>query len=281
MVGKKLPIYAVVYYFFLLIATVVTAIPLIWMISGSFDRIQSFELPYPPRFFPANPSLFNYQMVLINLRIVQFMTNTIIVAFFGTIGQLIVASLAGFAFSKGQFPFKAIMLIIIMSNLMVPIETRLLPLFMITRDLGLVNTHTGIILPGLLTNAFFIFLMKKFCDDLPYDLYESAVLDGAPKFRIYAQIYLPLMGPALATLAVLEVMNLWNDLLWPMIVTNRIEMATLQVGLAMFSSGTDAIQHHAGMVSAASIMSILPLAVVFCCLQKYIVQSIAVSGMKQ
>ncbi|QQO08126.1 carbohydrate ABC transporter permease [Breznakiella homolactica] len=280
---KAIPVYMVVYYIFLCLAVVIVLIPFIWMLSASFDRINSYELPYPPRFIPANPSLFNYQLVIKNLNIIQYMFNTVIVVIISLALQLILAPLAGFAFSKGTFPLKMLLLTLVLSNMMVPIETKILPMYQMIKGMGLSNTYLGIALPAVLTNGFFIFLMKKFCDDLPNELLESGTLDGASRLRIYLQIYLPLMGPGLATLAVLDVMNVWNDLLWPMIVVNKIEMFTIQAGLAMFSSGGDAVavSKHAGMATAASVLSIIPLALVFIFLQKYIVQSIAVSGIKQ
>lgn len=278
---RKIPFYQIVYYTCLSIAAVVIIIPFIWMLSASFDKINNYALPYPPRFFPANPSLFNYQLVIKNLNITRYMANTLIVVVIGLVLQMIIAPLAGFAFSKGKFPLKAVALGLILSSMMVPMETKILPTFTMVKDMGLTNTYLGIALPAVLTNGFFIFLMKQFCDDLPNELLESGTLDGANKLTIYLHIYLPLMGAGLATLAVLDVMNTWNDLLWPMIVTNELNMSTIQVGLAMFSSGTDAVSRHAGMATAASVLSIVPLTLIFIFLQKYIVQSIAVSGIKQ
>jgi multiple sugar transport system permease protein len=252
------------------------------MLSASFDRIDTYEMPYPPRFFPANLSMFNFQLVINNMRMMTFMKNTIIVCLLSVALQLLIVPLAGFAFSKGRFPLKMVILLLIMSSMMIPFETKIMPIFTLMRSWGLNNTHLGIVLPGTMTSAFFIFLMKKAFDDLPNDLMESAYMDGASRLRIYLQIYLPLVGPMLATMVVLDVMGSWNDLLWPMIITNRIEMATIQVGLAMFASGTaDNISRHAGMASAASMLSILPLTLVFIFCQRYIVQSIAVSGIKQ
>ena len=278
---KKTPVFKVVYYTILILSAIVVIIPFVWMLSGAFDRINTYELPFPPRFIPKNFSLFNFEMVITNMKIFYYMRNTIAVAGISLILQFILAPMAGFAFSKGTFPFKAIILAAILSNMMVPFETKILPLYVMMRSMGLVNSYLGVVLPSVMTNGFFIFLMKKYCDDLPNDLLESAVLDGATKLTIYIRIYLPLIGPALATLAVLDIMNVWNDLLWPMIIINKQEMVTIQVGLAMFASGTDSLNRHAGMASAASVISIVPLSLVFIFLQRYIVQSIAVSGIKQ
>ena len=279
---KPIEYYKLIYYACLILAAIVILVPIVWMLSASFDRTDTFALPFPPRFIPRNPSLFNYELVLVNLRIRTFIINTIIVAALSVALQLLIVPLAGFAFSKGRFPLRMVILLLIMSSMMVPFESRLLPVYMLVRSWGLNNTYLGIVLPNVMTSAFFIFLLKKAFDDLPNDLMESAYIDGASRLRIYLQIYLPLVGPMLATMVVLDVLNVWNDLLWPMIVTNRIDMATIQVGLAMFTSGpADAVTRHAGMASAASMLSILPLAAIFIFSQRYIVQSIAVTGIKQ
>lgn len=282
MAGKKqVHWYKLIYYFFLILTTVIILVPIIWMLSASFDRINTYELPFPPRFIPQNPSLFNYEMVITNMKILRYIFNTVMVVLISSGLSVLIVPLAGFAFSKGRFPLKAFLLMCIMSSMMVPFESKILPIFNICKALGLSNTYLGIVLPSVMTNSFFIFLCKKAFDDLPNDLMESAILDGASKLRCYLQIYLPLTGATLATMAVLNLMNVWNDLLWPMIIVNKNEMSTIQVGLAMFSSGTDSISKHAGMSAAASMLSILPLTVAFMFLQRYIVQSIAVSGMKQ
>lgn len=274
--------YMVVFYALLLLGVVIVAVPIWWMVSTSFDKLNSLAMPTPPRFWPATPSLFNYQLVLNNMEMVQYLTNTVIVVVLDALLQVFTASMAGFVFSKGRFPGKPFALLLIMSSMMIPFETKLMPVYQFIRLLGLNNTYLGIVLPGVLTNAFNIFMIKKFCDDLPYELLESGVVDGANKFRIYFSIFLPLLGPIIATLVVLTVMNSWNDLLWPLIVANKPSMYTVQVGLSVATNDTSgAASKHAGMATAASVLSILPLAIVFIFMQRYIVQSVAATGIKQ
>ncbi|MCL2833522.1 MAG: carbohydrate ABC transporter permease [Treponema sp.] len=274
--------YKVLYYIVLVICAIVILVPIIWVLSASFNKINSYELPIPPRFIPDHPSFFNYQLVIKNMRILVFIKNTVIVTLLSAGLHLFLIPLAGFAFSKGRFLLKAFILLAIMSSMMVPFETKILPIFMLMRSWHLSNNYLGIIFPGLMTSAFFIFLLKKAFDDLPNDLMESAYIDGASRLRIYFQIYFPLVGAMLATMVVLNVLDVWNDLLWPMIIINKIDLSTIQVGLAMFSTGgADNVSRHAGMASAASMISIFPLALVFAFCQRYIVQSIAVSGIKQ
>jgi len=279
---RPLEIHQFVYYAFLVITAVIMLVPVVWMASASFDRVNSYALPFPPHFIPHNPSLFNYEMVIVNMKIFMYIKNTVLVALYSQALLMLIIPMAGFAFSKGSFPLKSLLLLCIMSSMMVPFETKITPIYMLCRSLGLTNTLTGVVIPGVLTSSLYIFLCKKFFDDLPNELMESAGMDGASRLRVYLQIYLPLIGPAIATMSVLNVMGVWNDLLWPMIVINKQELFTIQVGLAMTtSSGSDAISKHAGMSTAAAMLSIIPLALVFIFLQRYIVQSVAVSGIKQ
>lgn len=277
---RKLTSSQIIYYIVLILAAIIVIVPLIWMVSTSFDRFDSAELPNPPRFLPANPSIFNYFVVFHNMNMLRYLLNTSIVAALSVILNLFTASLGGFCFSKGKFPGKNVLLLFVLSNMMVPFESKLLPVYDVIKGLHLTNTYLGVILPGLMTNAFFIFFIKKFCDDLPYDLYEAGVADGASKFRIYAQIYIPLMGPVMATIAILDILNVWNDLLWPMVVINKDTMNTVQVGLAIFGTSKN-MQSLPGVSMAMSTLSVLPLAIVFIFLQKYIIQSIAATGIKQ
>lgn len=274
--------YMLVFYALLLIGVIVVLVPIWWMVSTSFDKMKSLAMPTPPRFWPKTPSWMNYELVLGNMEMGRYLRNTGIVVVLDALLQVFTASLAGFVFSKGRFPGKSFVLLLIMSSMMVPFETKLMPVYQFIRFLGLNNTYLGIVLPSVLTNAFNIFMIKKFCDDLPYELLESGVVDGASKFRIYFSIFLPLMGPIIATLVVLTVMNAWNDLLWPLIVANKPQMYTVQVGLSIATNNqADATSKHAGMATAASVLSILPLAVVFIFMQRYIVQSVAATGIKQ
>ena len=268
------------FYFILLVSAAIVIIPFWWTCTTSFEKITSYAMPYPPQFWPTTFTWFNYELVLNNIEMGLYLKNTTIVALLDALLQVLTATVAGFAFSKGRFPGKSLLLLFIMSNMMVPFETKLMPIYDIIRAMKLNNTYMGIVLPGIMTNAFYVFLIKKYCDDLPYELLEAGVVDGANKFRIYVSIFLPLMGPVIATLVVLTIMNTWNDLLWPVIVSNKPSMYTVQVGLSIMTNDT-AQQSHAGMATAASVLSILPLAAIFIFMQRYIVQSVAASGIKQ
>lgn len=276
---KKLDTVQIVYYTILIITSIIILIPFIWMVSTSLDKVQSYGLPYPPRLIPANFSFFNYQIAMQNMPVLKYMMNTLIIALLTVTLNVALATISGFCISKGNFIGKSFVTVFLLFNMMIPFETKLLPTYNIIFDMGLNNHLLGVVLPVSLTSAVYIFFAKKYCDDLPSDLYEAGVVDGAGKLKIYAQIYLPLMHPCMATIAILTVIASWNDLLWPMIVLTKQDLKTIQVGLAQLST-IDGIM-HAGTVTAMSVISILPLCIIFIFLQRFIVESIAASGIKE
>ena len=268
----------IIYYLILTISAVAIILPFFWLVMTSFDKFNTYSLPFPPRLLPENPSVFNYDMALKNVPIISYLVNTFIIVILSVVLNIFVATLSGFCISKGKFPGRNLILLFILSNMMVPFEIKLMPIYNIIKGVGLSNNYLGVVLPGVMTNAMFIFFIKQFCDGLPSDLYEAGVIDGASKIRIYAQIFLPLMGPVVATLVVLDVVNVWNDLLWPMIVLTDANLSTIQLGLVRYNTGANG-QVHAGIQTALSVLSVLPLGIIFCFMQKYIVQSIAARGL--
>lgn len=275
---KKVKPSIIVSYVILSLLALIIVVPFFWFISTSFDYVKSYSLRFPPRMLPKVFSTFNYNMALTNVPVLSYLKNTIILVVLSVVFNVLTSTVAGFAISKGRFPGKGIALLIILSNMMVPFESKLLPIYSIIRGIGLNNTFLGVILPSVMTNA--IFFVKTYCDSLPDDLYEAGRVDGANLMRIYSQVYLPLLTPIIATIVVLDSINVWNDLLWPMIVMTKQSNYTVQIGLQIYNSGS-AGATHAGTALALSVISIIPLSVIYIFCQKYIVQSIAFSGMKQ
>ncbi len=277
---KKVKPSIIVSYVILSLLALIIVVPFFWFISTSFDYVKSYSLRFPPRMLPKVFSTFNYNMSLTNVPVLSYLKNTIILVVLSVVFNVLTSTVAGFAISKGRFPGKGIALLIILSNMMVPFESKLLPIYSIIRGIGLNNTFLGVILPSVMTNAMYIFFVKTYCDSLPDDLYEAGRVDGANLMRIYSQVYLPLLTPIIATIVVLDSINVWNDLLWPMIVMTKQSNYTVQIGLQIYNSGS-AGATHAGTALALSVISIIPLSVIYIFCQKYIVQSIAFSGMKQ
>lgn len=277
---KKVKPSIIVSYVILSLLALIIVVPFFWFISTSFDYVKSYSLRFPPRMLPKVFSTFNYNMALTNVPVLSYLKNTIILVVLSVVFNVLTSTVAGFAISKGRFPGKGIALLIILSNMMVPFESKLLPIYSIIRGIGLNNAFLGVILPSVMTNAMYIFFVKTYCDSLPDDLYEAGRVDGANLMRIYSQVYLPLLTPIIATIVVLDSINVWNDLLWPMIVMTKQSNYTVQIGLQIYNSGS-AGATHAGTALALSVISIIPLSVIYIFCQKYIVQSIAFSGMKQ
>ena len=277
---KKVKPATVVSYVILTIFALIVLVPFIWFVSTSFDYVKSYSLRFPPRLIPKEFSTFNYKMAFSNVPMLSYLKNTVIIVALSAVLNVSTSTLAGFALSKGKFPGKKIVLVFILSNMMVPFESKLLPIYSIIRNMGLNNNALGVVLPAVLTNAMYIFFVKTYCDGLPDDLYEAGKVDGAGILTIYGKIYFPLLTPIIATIVVLDAINVWNDLLWPMIVLTKQSSYTVQIGLQMYNSGASGTT-HAGTALALSVISIIPLSIIYIFCQKYIVQSIAFSGMKQ
>jgi multiple sugar transport system permease protein len=261
----------------LLVLGVIMIIPFILMMSISFERLANITIPYPPKLFPSNPSWFNYNLVFQNGGLWYSYMNSGIVAVSSVIIKLACAILAGYAFSKGKFRGKRLLFMIFLATLMIPLEARLIPLYLMWNKLHFLDTFWPIILPNFI-DAFMIFFAKQFFDELPDSLREASRMDGAGEFKTFFLVYFPLSGPVTATISILAFMWNWNDFLWPLIILTSQKLHTVPLYLASFSlqyRGT-----YAGMSMALSALATLPVIIVYLFLQKYIIQSVALSGLK-
>lgn len=252
--------------------------PFVWMVSISFDRMANIQVPFPPTFVPDLFAIFNYELVFENGRIFGAYLNSAFVTFCSVTLQVSAALLGGYAFSKGTFKGKKLLFILVLATMMIPIEARLIPLYSMFNAAGLLDTFWPVILPSILY-GFGVFLAKQFFDQIPDSLREAAQIDGASEFRTFFQVYAPLAGPITATLVILSFMGNWNEFVWPLVVLNSERLHTIPLFLASFSleNGTSL----AGMTMALATMSVLPIIIVFVFLQRYIIQSIALSGLKE
>lgn len=221
-------------------------------------------------------SLANYREGIESFNFARYLGNSIIVTVVATILTLIVNSMAAFALSKYQFRGRLPIFFIMIGTLMVPVSVVLVPIFLVITAVGWNNTLTGIIVPGAATPTG-VFLLRQYMLTIPDELIDAARIDGASEWRIYAQIILPLARPALSVLAIFSIMWRWNDFLWPFIVLSESELFTLQVGLQTFQSDLT-VQWH--LILAMTVLTLLPITIVFAFLQKYITSGIATTGMK-
>jgi multiple sugar transport system permease protein len=267
----------VLLYAILVSGCVATLLPFVWMILASF-KSSSEIIRIPPTLWPENPTLANYETIFNDpkLPLGRFYLNSLIVAGSQVLMILFTSSLAGFVFAKYQFFGKGALFGFILATMMIPGQVTMIPGYLMLAKLGLIDSLWGLIIPSAVS-AFGIFLMKQFIEGLPSELMDAARIDGASEWGIYWRIVLAQIGPALATLGILNFMGSWNSYLWPLIVITTHERRTLPIVLTWYDSV------HAGRADlqmAAGVLVVLPILFVYTFLQRWIVQGIAMTGFK-
>jgi len=260
----------------MLLVIFVIFFPFFWLLVSSF-KFEKNIIEFPPRIFADTYTFENYIKVWTTIPLLNYIKNTVIFAGGVVISSLILDSLAGYAFARMQFKGKTVIFYAVLVSMMIPFQVFMIPLFLEINALGLIDTYTGLIVPRM-TSAFGIFMMRSFFVSLPKDLEEAARVDGLNEFQIFYKIMLPLCKPALLTLGIFTLMNNWNDLLYPLLLTSTTEMRTLPAGLALFTG-----QHISfyGPVMAGAVISMLPLLIIYIFAQKYFVQGMVMSGLKE
>ncbi len=254
----------------------VIVFPFIWMLFTSF-KPEAQIAQYPPMLLPDTWTLENYVNVWSRIPFARLFLNSIILAGGVTAISLLLDAMAAYALSRLDFPGRDVIFVIVLIALMLPFQVMFIPLFVIVHDLGMLDSYSGLIVPRA-TNAFGIFMLRQFFMTLPRELDEAARIDGTSEWGIFWKIILPLSGPALATLAIFHFMYNWNDFLWPLLITSSTEMRTLPAGLALFV-GQHVVEY--GVVMAGAVLTLLPLLIAFLFAQRYFIQGIAMSGIKE
>ncbi|WP_425432123.1 carbohydrate ABC transporter permease [Halobacillus hunanensis] len=258
----------------MVIGGVVVSIPFIWMISSSF-KPESEVLAIPPTLFPENPTLENYIKLFTTMNFAVYLKNTIIVVLCSFIGLLFNA-MAGYGFAKYQFKGREKIFYLVLATMMIPGQVTMIPVYLLLNEMGLTNTMTGIVLPGLAV-AFSIFLFRQFMTTIPNDLLEAARLDGAGEFYIFFRLVIPIAKPIFAVQGILTFIAGWNSFLWPLIIANDESLYTLSVGLSLLQ-GQYANNFALQMAGAA--FMVVPIIIIFSFFQKYIVEGFTMSGIK-
>ncbi|MFE0016696.1 carbohydrate ABC transporter permease [Mesorhizobium sp. NPDC059054] len=247
--------------------------PLLWMTSISFKTAQD---AFSPTLLPASPTFGNFTYVITEVPFVRYMANSLFVSATVTVVALFFHSMAGYALARLRFPGRELIFLAIFSTLLVSLPVIIVPLFIIVRAMGMLNTYAGIIVPSIF-NAFGIFLLRQYYLSLPREIEEAAVIDGAGYWRIYWSVILPLSKPILAALAILFFLANWNAFLWPLTVASDQDLWVVQVGIANFKSEYSAAWNY--MMAASTIIAI-PTLVLFLIFQRQIMDSIKTSGLK-
>jgi len=252
-----------------------TAAPLLWMVSASFMRPGDSNT-IPPPLLPAHPTLENYVVLFTRLQLARNFLNSMVIAVVGTVVSVVVNAMAGYAFAKLRFRGRDRLFQLLLVALVVPTQVGMLPLFLQLKAMGLVNTPLGVMIPYL-SSVFGIFMVRQYALGIPDDLLDAARIDGAGEFRIFFSIVLPVIRPILATLASFSFLSAWNDFLWPLIVLSDSSRFTLPVALAGLAG--EHIQ-DTELMMAGSVLTVLPVIVTFLLLQRFYTEGVMRGSLK-
>ncbi|MFI6319817.1 carbohydrate ABC transporter permease [Nonomuraea sp. NPDC050556] len=262
-------------YFVLLVVALVAVLPLLYMVSLSLQT-QAETMQGTPVLWPATPQFGNYAEIFAKAPFGRFVVNSVVVAGTISLAHILLDPLVGYAFAKFRFPFKETLFVAVLGTMMIPFFIRMIPLYVTMANLGWLNTYQGLITPFLM-DAFGIFLCRQFVQPIPDDLIHAARIDGASEFRVYAQVILPQLKPALAVLGLFTFVHQWNEFLWPLVATSTEEMRTIPVGLTMFAQEEFILWH---LTAAGAVVLFVPTAVLFLFSQRYFVRGITLTGLK-
>jgi multiple sugar transport system permease protein len=250
-----------------------TIFPLLWMVSSAFKTGGDV---YKLSLIPERPTLENFRYVFTQVPFLRYMLNSFFVSATVTLVALLFHSMAAYALARLQFPGRELIFRLIFSTLLVSLPVILVPLFVLVRAMGLLNSYGGLIVPSIF-NAFGIFLLRQFYLGIPHELEEAAILDGAGYWRVYANIILPLSRPIMAALAVFFFLANWNSFLWPLAITSDPNLWVVQTGIASFQQQYASAQNY---IMAASTVVAMPTMLLFFIFQRQLVESIKTSGFK-
>jgi multiple sugar transport system permease protein len=267
-------------YLFLLGFAFLTLFPFLWMVITSF-KLPGDVFRIPPSLVPtllfSDDPFANYREVLFRFNFLRYAFNSFFVATLAALGQLVTCSLAAFAFARMRFPLKSLIFGALIFTLLIPIEITIIPEFLLMVRLGWLDTYLPLIVPSLMVGAFGTFLLTEYFKTIPPALEEAATIDGASPFGIYWFVFLPLAGPALASLFVIAFITNWNELLRPVLYISSSHLRTLPLGLTALQGQYES---NWTLLMAGSVVSILPMILVYLAAQKYIIRGFVSSGLK-
>lgn len=254
---------------------IATATPLLWMISASLMPMGE-ATAFPPRILPSRPTFEHYEHLFSQLDLEKGLISSTIISLTSTLLSLLINSMAGYAFAKLRFAGRDRLFSWFVAGIIIPAQVAMLPLFLLMKSMGLVNTYVGAMIP-LIATIYGVFLVRQFMLSIPDDLIAAARVDGASEWQIYWNVVMPLARPILATLAIFTFMSAWNDFMWPLIILTDDDKYTLPVAVA------NLVGEHVQdleLMMAASVVTVLPVLVLFLALQRYYIAGIMVGSVK-
>ena len=264
-----------VIYILLLIGSVTMLLPFIWMILTSLKTLSD-SMAVPPIIFIKNPQWHNYSDVMNKLPFATFYVNTLLMIFFRVIFSVIFSAMAAYAFARIQFPGRGLFFMLVLIQMMIPSQIFIIPQYMIVSKLGLLNTVSALVIPGVIS-AFGTFLLRQFFMGLPNELEEAGILDGCNRWKLFTKIMLPLSRTGCVSLGIFTALFAYKDLLWPLIVNMDVNKMPLSAGLANLQG--QYLTNYPQLMAGAMI-AIWPMLIIFLIFQKQFIQGIATTGSK-
>jgi multiple sugar transport system permease protein len=265
----------VVLYVLLIVGALIALLPMLWMLSASFMPTGEAST-YPPHLLPSRITFAHYAELFTRLNLGRYLLNSTFIAVTVTAISLVVNSMAGYAFAKLRFRGRDRTFRLLSLGLVLPVQIAMLPLFLLMKNLHLINTYWGVIIPGM-ASIFGIFLIRQYALSIPDDMLDAARIDGASELRIYWEVVVPGILPILATLAIWTFLSTWNDFMWPLIVLSDQAHYTLPVALANLSG--EHVQ-DTELMMAGSVLTVIPVLAVFLFLQRYYIQGVMAGSVK-
>lgn len=266
----------IIIYLILILITLIMLVPFLWMLSASIKSNREVFLMDPFVWIPEIPKWDNYIKIWTKIPLLRFVGNTVFLTIVVTLLQLLTSSFAAYSFAKLDFKHKNGLFLAYIATIAMPWQVYMVPQFIMMRGMGLNDKLLAMICLQAFS-AFGVFLMKQFYEGIPNELCEAARIDGMNEYMIYSKIMLPLSKPALSTLTIFTFVNTWNDYLGPLIYLKTETKKTIQLGLKMFIGQYSS---EYGLIMAGSVVSLIPVIIVFLCLQKYFVEGVASTGLK-
>lgn len=261
----------------LILLSLLWLVPFYWMVTTSIQPTGAM-IQFPSGFFARNPTISHYVKLFVRTDIIRWLLNSFTIAAGVIVMVLFLCFPAAYVFSKREFPGRDALFLLFLVTLMIPIHITLLPIYLLWTRLHLLNTHLGLILPDV-GSAFAVFMLVQYLHTLPSELIEAARIDGSSELRVIFTIMLPLAKPAVVTVLLIKFLGSWNSFLMPLILVNKRMMNTLPLGLAMFELKQNVVRW--GITLAGATIGVLPIIVLFLFMQKFLVQGIALSGLKK
>ena len=263
-------------YVLLFAGAVVLMIPFFWMLTTSFKSLDEVNV-WPIQWLPSQLVWQNYLDVFERTPFARYILNSLILALGGIIGSVLSCSLTGFGFARLRFPGRNFLFFVMLTTLMLPAWVVIVPHFMMFNAIGWLDTFWPIIVPSFFGNAFYIFLFRQYFMGIPRELEDAARVDGCSTFRIYAQIFIPMSMPVIATVAIFAFFYYWNDLLYPLVYFRSQQNFPVSLGMRMFQTANMGVIHYPRMMAAA-LMSLIPCVLLFAFAQRLFIQGVVITG---